>query len=55
MMSVSALAIYHHLKSRTRCAFEGLFGNCCLHEEMLKRFHLLFRERLNHCQFGIVR
>ena len=44
--SMSALVIYHHLKSRTRCAFEDLFGNCCLREVMLKRFYLLFRQRV---------
>ena len=42
--SMSDLAIWHHLKSRTRCAFEDLFGNCCLREVILKRFHLLSGE-----------
>ena len=34
--SMSESAIWHHLKSRTRYAFEDLFGNCRLREVMLK-------------------
>jgi len=52
--SMSDPAIWNHLKSGTRCAFEDLFGNCCLREVMLKRFHLLFRQRLKNCHYGIL-
>jgi hypothetical protein len=45
-------AIYHHLKIAARCAIEVPLWNCCVQSVMLKRFNLLFRQRLENCGYG---